>query len=225
MARRARHARAWQARRPVGDRRSHRRSLRGLIRAKETSIRLVMINGVARYGMPALMKELGPKTEAIRVGGRERRVFLEQETADPAVSAVSLSEARAALSAAFRDLPNSRASSRAPSPCGRGRFEPRACNVRPAGAGCVVPGARRNQAHRGRPASAPSIQRTARFHRTRHCLARSRRPALEHPSTNQLDPLTVADDKNSWPRSPISRMSPRRCVTASRRSTDFAQRL
>jgi len=77
----------------------------GLIRAKETSIRLVMINGVARYGMPALMKGLGLNGETARVGGRERQVFLEQETGDPAVSAVSLSEARAVLGAAFRNLP------------------------------------------------------------------------------------------------------------------------
>jgi cytosine/adenosine deaminase-related metal-dependent hydrolase len=76
-----------------------------LIKAKETSIRLVMINGIARYGMPALMKALGLVGEAVRVGGRERRLFLEQETADPAVASVSLSTARAALRAAFRDMP------------------------------------------------------------------------------------------------------------------------
>ena len=75
-----------------------------LIKAKETSIRLVMINGIARYGMPALMKALGLVGEAVRVGGRERRLFLEQETADPAVASVSLSTARAALRAAFRDM-------------------------------------------------------------------------------------------------------------------------
>ena len=43
-----------------------------LIKAKETSIRLVMINGIARYGTPALMKALGPDGETLRVGGRER---------------------------------------------------------------------------------------------------------------------------------------------------------
>ena len=41
-----------------------------LIKAKETSIRLVMINGVARYGVPALMGALGPKGETLRVGGK-----------------------------------------------------------------------------------------------------------------------------------------------------------
>ena len=76
-----------------------------LIKAKETSIRLVMINGVARYGMPELMGALGPKGQTLRVGGEARRLFLEQETGDPDVANVSLSAARSALRAAFRDLP------------------------------------------------------------------------------------------------------------------------
>ena len=76
-----------------------------LIKAKETSIRLVMINGVARYGMPALMVALGAKGKTLRVGGKTRRLFLEQETADPDVANLSLSKARSTLSAALRDLP------------------------------------------------------------------------------------------------------------------------
>ena len=76
-----------------------------LIKAKETAIRLVMINGVARYGMPSLMKALRASGETLRVGGRTRRLFLEQETGDPDVSAVSLSVARSTLKAALRDLP------------------------------------------------------------------------------------------------------------------------
>jgi hypothetical protein len=76
-----------------------------LIKAKETSIRLVMINGIARYGTPALMKALGPDGETLRVGGRERKLYLQQDTADPNVASVSLSTARAALRTAFRDLP------------------------------------------------------------------------------------------------------------------------
>ncbi len=76
-----------------------------LIKAKETSIRLVVINGLARYGTPALMKALGPDGEVLRVGGLERRLFLQQDTGDPDVATVSLGAARAALRAAFRDLP------------------------------------------------------------------------------------------------------------------------
>jgi hypothetical protein len=76
-----------------------------LIQAKETSIQLVMINGVARYGMLELMRALGAEGKALRVGGERRRLFLDQNTADPEVSHVSLSAARRALVAAFRDLP------------------------------------------------------------------------------------------------------------------------
>ena len=39
------------------------------------------------------------------MGGKARRLFLEQETADPDVASVSLGAARSALRAAFRDLP------------------------------------------------------------------------------------------------------------------------
>jgi hypothetical protein len=87
-----------------------------LIRAKETSIRLVMINGVARYGMPGLMAALGAKGETLRVGGTTRGLFLEQETADPDVAAVSLSAAKTALRHAFADLPDLARELEAPKP-------------------------------------------------------------------------------------------------------------
>jgi len=76
-----------------------------LIEAKETAIRLVMINGVARYGMPSMMVALGAKGQTLRVGGLTRCLFLEQQSADPDVANVSLSAARSALTKAFRDLP------------------------------------------------------------------------------------------------------------------------
>lgn len=76
-----------------------------LIKAKETSIRLVMVNGVARYGMPGVMGALGTKGETLRVGGKTRCLYLEQATADPDVVGVSLSTARSTLRAAFRNLP------------------------------------------------------------------------------------------------------------------------
>ncbi|MEO8123758.1 MAG: amidohydrolase family protein [Burkholderiales bacterium] len=75
-----------------------------LIRSKETAIRLVMINGVARYGMPAMMKSLGASGETLRVGGKTRTLFLSQDTADPDVTAVSLGAAKAALRKAFGNL-------------------------------------------------------------------------------------------------------------------------
>lgn len=76
-----------------------------LIRAKETAISLVMINGVARYGLAGLMKALGSGGETVRVGRQTRRLFLQQETGDPDVGSVSLRAARSALKKAFEDLP------------------------------------------------------------------------------------------------------------------------
>jgi hypothetical protein len=76
-----------------------------LIKAKETDVRLVMINGIARYGMPSLMKALKAFGETLRVGGKTRQLFLEQQTGDPDVATVSLRTARDALKAAFKDLP------------------------------------------------------------------------------------------------------------------------
>ena len=75
-----------------------------LIRAKETDIRLVMINGVARYGLPDLMAALTPDDQSMKVGGNVRRLFLKQETADPDVAAVSLRTATTMLRDAFLDI-------------------------------------------------------------------------------------------------------------------------
>ena len=76
-----------------------------LIKAKETSIRLVMINGIARYGVPQLMGALGAAGQTLSVGAEKRGLFLQQATGDPDVVGVSLSMARSTLRAAFRDLP------------------------------------------------------------------------------------------------------------------------
>ena len=57
-----------------------------LVRAKDTSIRLVMINGVARYGMPAVMTRSPPDDETVQVGGQARRLCLKQQTCDPDVA-------------------------------------------------------------------------------------------------------------------------------------------
>ncbi|MDM0116323.1 amidohydrolase family protein [Variovorax sp. J22R133] len=76
-----------------------------LIKAKETSINLVMINGIARYGLPATMKALGASGESLTVGGRDRTIFLEQASGDPDVAKVSLGSAKAALKEAFARLP------------------------------------------------------------------------------------------------------------------------
>jgi hypothetical protein len=76
-----------------------------LIRAIETDVMLVVINGVGRYGVPDLMKQLVPTDQTIRVGGESRRLFLKQETSDPAVGRVSLTQAKSALKDALAELP------------------------------------------------------------------------------------------------------------------------
>ena len=74
------------------------------IRAKETELRLVMINGVARYGVAEVMQRLAPSDQTVRVGGQTRRLFLKQETADPDVAQVSLSKATDILEKALHDI-------------------------------------------------------------------------------------------------------------------------
>jgi hypothetical protein len=75
-----------------------------LLHAKETALRLVMINGVARYGRPELMAKLAPGDQTLKVGGQTRRFFLRQATADPDVHAVALSTARDTLAEALADV-------------------------------------------------------------------------------------------------------------------------
>jgi hypothetical protein len=75
-----------------------------LLKAAESDLHLVMINGIARYGVAKLMSELVPPHHTIRVGGQTRRLFLKQETSDPDVAQVSLSHARSTLKAALRDI-------------------------------------------------------------------------------------------------------------------------
>jgi 5-methylthioadenosine/S-adenosylhomocysteine deaminase len=90
-----------------------------LIKARETAIRLVMVNGVPRYGLPSLMKTLGASGENIRVGGNPRTLFLEQRTADPDVATVSLTQARSDLQQALQNIRELAAQAEAPQPRSR----------------------------------------------------------------------------------------------------------
>ncbi len=76
-----------------------------LLKASETSIRLVVINGMPRFGLGSLMKSLGVTGESVRVGGRGRTLNLKQANTDPVVGAISLSKARKTLTDALHDLP------------------------------------------------------------------------------------------------------------------------
>lgn len=75
-----------------------------LVRATEASVRLVLINGIPRYGVRPLMDALECGDETVRVGGEARRLFLKQETVPGEVAALSLAAARRALKTAFRDI-------------------------------------------------------------------------------------------------------------------------
>jgi hypothetical protein len=76
-----------------------------LMHAPETAIRLVMIEGIARFGEPALMHALHADGEALAVGGQPRTLFLKDADGDPDVEAVSLAAATSALVDALHTLP------------------------------------------------------------------------------------------------------------------------
>jgi hypothetical protein len=79
----------------------------GLIAAPETDIGLVMINGVARFGLPGLMKDLGASgAESVEIGGRKRTLYLAQQSADINVATIKFSQARKMLAKALQELPN-----------------------------------------------------------------------------------------------------------------------
>jgi cytosine/adenosine deaminase-related metal-dependent hydrolase len=93
-----------------------------LIRAAEHSIQLVMINGVARYGAPEIMSQLGASGEQLTVGGKKKVLYLVQKTADPVVAPISLKQAKVKLRKALKDLPNLKPPTVVPT--GRAGFEP-----------------------------------------------------------------------------------------------------
>jgi cytosine/adenosine deaminase-related metal-dependent hydrolase len=76
-----------------------------LVQALETDVSLVMINGVPRYGLPALMTALSASGERFRVGGKSRMVFLEQDSGDTVVAGITLAKARATLADSLKRLP------------------------------------------------------------------------------------------------------------------------
>lgn len=75
-----------------------------LLRSRETSITLVVIEGRGRYGQPRLMEPFG-HTETLDVGGATRWLDLEEADADPIVGALPLAEARDRLTDGLRRLP------------------------------------------------------------------------------------------------------------------------
>ena len=72
-------------------------SYEALVRATELSVRLVVINGFARYGTASLMRKLAPSYESLRLRDQSRGLYLEQATTHPAVAPISLAAARDTL--------------------------------------------------------------------------------------------------------------------------------
>jgi hypothetical protein len=79
-----------------------------LLTAAETEITLVMINGVARYGAPALVSAAtnAAKSVTLKVGGKKRLLNLADAGADPAIGAITLDQAIDVLTEALHDLPS-----------------------------------------------------------------------------------------------------------------------
>lgn len=77
-----------------------------LLGARERDITLVVVDGVARFGRPALMQALnaGATLEPVRIGGLARRLHLIEADADPLVGHLTLAAARSALTHALANL-------------------------------------------------------------------------------------------------------------------------
>jgi hypothetical protein len=78
-----------------------------LLHARETTIRMVAIDGVPRCGATELMGEfeLGPGTERVTVGGSDRVLNLADPQANPVIEALSLGTATDRLNDAMERLP------------------------------------------------------------------------------------------------------------------------
>jgi len=75
-----------------------------LIQAKETDLQLVMINSIARYGVPSLMDALVPNDQTVKIANQSRKLYLKQATADQGVAAISLSKAMQQLKDALLNI-------------------------------------------------------------------------------------------------------------------------
>jgi hypothetical protein len=159
-----------------------------LIRSKERDISLVLINGIPRFGRKPLMTSLNASGESLTIDGEPRTVFLKQDTQDPVVGAIKLSQAAKMLEDALRRLPALAKELEKPKPVaasGRARpavtwqlaldeLEDTGVDLRP-----------RLPSRRGRGLTGPS----------RRLLAKAAaKPLSQILQALTLDPLTVADD-------------------------------
>lgn len=75
---------------------------RQLLEASERTVILVIVNGVPRYGQARF---ISPDSESLRVGGSDRRLFLEQESVDPVVAGLTFGQAVERLHDGLSRLP------------------------------------------------------------------------------------------------------------------------
>ncbi len=76
-----------------------------LVEARETSVTLVVVDGVPRIGQPHLMEPFGHGSEELDIGRSKRVLALEQEDAHPLVAGLGLNEALDRLRDAMARLP------------------------------------------------------------------------------------------------------------------------
>lgn len=76
----------------------------GLIKSRESNIKLVAIDGTPRYGLPALMTQFGPVTESLKLGGAKRALNFAAENADPLVGTLTLNESQKRLTDGLKRL-------------------------------------------------------------------------------------------------------------------------
>jgi 5-methylthioadenosine/S-adenosylhomocysteine deaminase len=157
-----------------------------LLHADERSLRLVMIGGVPRFGLPGLLERLGAPGEEVTVGGRKRALNLKQETADPVVGALTFAEARDRLRDALANLKELRKQQEQQGVAGFGLFDGGPLRwalaldeLRPTGME-LRPRLRFRRRRTG-PELAPPMEAAGP-------------PLSEILEPLELDPLTVADD-------------------------------
>ena len=75
-----------------------------LLHASEKDLSLVVINGTPRCGSPVLMKKFGKTSENIKIGGKTKALNLVEETENPVVGKLKLSDASDKLLKALKDL-------------------------------------------------------------------------------------------------------------------------
>jgi len=76
-----------------------------LLRAKESDVDLVIIDGVPRFGSTKLMSALGQGGESLKVAGHQRVFSLDDPAGNPVVGKISVSSAHEILEDALRRVP------------------------------------------------------------------------------------------------------------------------